>query len=156
MPARKYHVTLEPLERAHLEALLQRGKHASRKLTRARILLKAADGCQDATIVEALHTGVATVERVRKRFVEEGLEAALKEKPRPGQRRKLTGSQEARVIAECCSPAPQGHARWTLRLLAERIVELEMTPAISHEAVRQLLKKTNSSPGKNNNGVFRK
>jgi transposase len=156
MPAIKYIVSLEPAERAHLESLLQRGKHASRKVNRARILLKAADGWHDGAIVEALQVGIATVGRIRKRFVEEGLTAALNEKPRPGQRRKLTGKQEARLIAEACSPAPQGHVRWTLRLLAERVVALELTASISHEAIRQVLKKTNSSPGRNNSGVFRK
>jgi transposase len=156
MPALKYIVALEPAERAHLESLLQRGKHASRQLNRARILLKAAEGRNDEAIVHALQVGVATVGRIRKRFVEEGLEAALKEKPRPGQRRKLTGKQEARLIAEACSPAPQGRVRWTLRLLAERVVALELTDSISHEAIRQVLKKTNSSRGRNNSGVFRK
>jgi transposase len=156
MPAIKYIVSLEPAERARLESLLQRGKHASRKLNRARILLKADEAWQDEAIVEALQVGFATVGRIRKRFVEEGLEAALEEKPRPGQRRKLTGKQEARLIAEACSPAPHGRVRWTLRLLAERMVALELTDSISHEAIRQVLKKTNSSRGRNNNGVFRK
>jgi hypothetical protein len=80
----------------------------------------------------------------------------LRERSRPGQRRKLTGKQEARLIAEACSPAPKGHQRWTLRLLADRAVTLELTDKLSHETVRQLLKKTNSNLGKSKNGAFRK
>jgi len=99
----------------------------------------------DQDIADDLRTGFATVGRVRKRFVEEGFDQALRERPRPGQRRKLTGKQEARLIAEAWSIAPKGHARWTLRLLADRAVQLEMTDSLSHETVRHLLKKTNSN-----------
>jgi transposase len=84
---------------------------------------------------------MATVGRIRQRFVEEGLEAALKDRPRPGQRRKLSGKQEARLIALACSSPPQGRARWTLRLLADKVVELGLTESICHETVRQVLKK---------------
>jgi transposase len=84
---------------------------------------------------------------VRQRFVEEGLESALNERPRPGQRRKLDGKQEAHLVAVACSQAPAGHARWTLQLLADKVVELEFADSISPETVRQVLKKTNSSRG---------
>jgi len=104
--------------------------------------LKAGQGCTDGEIAAALDVGTATVSRVRKRFVEMGLEEALRERPRPGQRRKLSGKQEAHVIAVACSTPPEGHARWTLRLLAGKVVELGFTPSISPETVRQVLKKT--------------
>ncbi len=149
----KYIVDLASDERDQLLQLIRRGKPSARKVTRARILLKADEGLADEEIARLLNTGLATVGRVRKRFVEEGLDSALNEKPRPGRERKLDGKQEARFVAEVCCPAPPGHARWTLRLLAERVVELELADSISHETVRQVLKKTNSSRGKSTNGV---
>lgn len=156
MPAIKYIVDLSSDERDQLLQLLGRGKPAARKVRRAHILLKADEGLHDEQIARALHTGRATVERTRKRFVEEGLEGALNEKPRPGREHKLDGKAEALVIATVCSAAPTGHARWTLRLLAGRVVELELADSISHEAIRQLLKKTNSNLGKSRNGAFPK
>ena len=156
MPAIKYVVDLTPAERDQLLHLIRGGKPSARKVSRARMLLKADENLSDEQIARELHAGVATVGRIRKRFVEEGLDNALHEKPRPGQRRKLDGKAEARLIAEVCSSAPAGHARWTLRLLAERVVALELAEAISHETVRQILKKTNSNPGKNGRGVSRK
>ncbi len=98
--------------------------------------------------------GPSTVSRVRRRFVEGGLERALNDRPRPGQRRKLDGKQEAHLVAVACSSAPEGHTRWTLRLLADRVVKLEFTDSISRETVRQLLKKTNSSRGRRRNGAY--
>src|SRR5919106_2897420 len=124
MPAAKYIVDLTVEEREQLLQLIRRGKPAARKIARARMLLKADAGLTDSKIAGALHVGTATVGRVRQRFVEEGLDRALREKPRLGQRRKLTGKQEAHVIAVACSPAPEGQARWTLRLLAAQVVEL--------------------------------
>jgi putative transposase len=156
MPAAKYVVDLTPEEREHLLQLMRRGKPAARTVTRARILLKAAEGLTDEQIAAALHVGSATVGRVRQRFVEEGLESALHERPRPGQRRKLTGKQEAHVIALACSQAPEGRERWTLRLLADTVVERGWVPALSYETVRQTLKKTHSSPGRSKHGVSRK
>lgn len=153
MPRIRYIVDLVPDERDQLLQLIRRGKPSARKVTRARILLKADEEVADEEIARLLNTGLATVGRVRKRFVEEGLENALNEKPRPGRERKLDGKHEARLIAEVCCPAPTGHARWTLRLLAERVVELKLADSISHETVRQILKKTNSSPGKSRSGV---
>ncbi len=146
MPKKKYLVNLDAAERQQLEELLCGGQHASRKLTRARILLKADAGCLDAEIVEAVEVGRATVERVRQRFVERGLDC-LRDAPRPGQRAKLNEKAEARLIAEACSQAPAGRQRWTLKLLAARVVALELADAYSHESVRSVLKKTRLSRG---------
>ena len=146
MPKKKYVVDLTPEERTTLEQLLQRGKSSARKLTRARILLQADDGLTDEEIATALEVGVATVERTRQRFVEANLEA-LNEHPRPGGQRKLNGKQEAHLIAVACTPAPGGQARWTLQLLAERVVDLGFVESIARETVRQVLKKTRSSRG---------
>jgi transposase len=152
MPQKKYLVTLTAEERQHLGKLLSAGKRSARALTRARILLKAdqADGgpaWEDAAIAEALGCGHRTVERVRQRFVEQGLGAALNHEPqdRPSRPRKFDGAAEARLIALACSQPPKGRARWTLKLLADRLVGLEVFEAVSDETVRRVLKKTNSS-----------
>jgi transposase len=150
---KKYRVTLTTEERAALSALLEKGKAAARTLTHARILLKAdqsegGPAWKDEAIVAALDVSLSTVSRVRQLLVEEGVDAALRRrspgKPRP---RKLDGVQEAHLIALACSEAPTGRARWTLRLLADRLVQLQYVEAVSHETVRQVLKKTSSSPG---------
>jgi len=146
MPKKKYLVTLTDEERTQLQQLLKGGKAATRKVTRARILLKASEGWQDQRIAEALNIGRATVERTRQRFVEENL-AALDERPRPGNKPKLDARAEARLIAEACSAAPDGRERWTLALLADRVVQLQLADSYSYEAVRRVLKKTNSSRG---------
>ena len=150
MPHKKYLVTLTPDERAALTALLSAGKRSALTITRARILLKAdqADGgpaWEDAAIADALDCGVRTVERVRQRFVERGLAAALGRKPqdRPSRERKLDGAAEARLLAVACSAPPAGRAHWTLKLLADKLVELEVVDTISDETVRRALKKTN-------------
>jgi transposase len=150
---KKYRVTLTPEERQQLTELVKKGKAAARALTHARILLKTdeAEGgpaWTDAAVCEALEVGLCTVMRVRERFVEEGLDAALR--PRRStyvQPRKLDGHLEAQLITLACSEAPEGHARWTLRLLADRFVQLGYAEKLSHETVRQTLKKTNSSRG---------
>jgi transposase len=154
MPQKKYFVTLTADEREHLSGLLAAGKRSALTLTRARILLKAdqADGgpaWEDARIAEALDCGVRTVERIRQRFVEQGLEAALGRKPqdRPSRPRKLDGRGEARLIALACSAPPEGRQEWTLKLLADQLVELQIVAAISDETVRRVLKKTRSSRG---------
>lgn len=150
---KKYIVTLTDEERRSLRALVSSGKGSARKLAHARILLKAdsskgAPSWNDATISEGLEVGTATVERVRKRFVEEGLEAALgRRKPRREYKRKLDGDDEAHLIALACSESPEGYARWTLRLLADRMVALEYVETLSKDTVRRVLKKTNSSLG---------
>ena len=146
MPKKKYLVDLSVDERETLLHLIKRGKHSSRKVTRARILLSASDGFTDEQIVASLKTAFATVERTRKRFVEEGL-GCLNERPRRGQAPKLSGKQEAHLIAIACSTPPEGRARWTLRLLADKVVELKFVDSIARETVRQVLKKTNSSRG---------
>ncbi|MGH8608437.1 MAG: helix-turn-helix domain-containing protein, partial [Gammaproteobacteria bacterium] len=117
------------------------------------VLLKADEGLSDEAVVRALNVGIATVGRVRQRFVEEGLESALNDKPRAPRKRKLTGKQEAHVIAVACSQAPEGRARWTLRLLANKVVELGYAQSIAHESVRHILKKTISSLGSKSIGV---
>ena len=150
---KKYIVTLTEEERRMVQAMLSRGKAAARKLTHARILLKAdvAPGgsrWNDDTIAEALEVGRATVERVRKAFVEEGLEAALdRRKPRRQYRRKLDGDGEAHLVALACQKPPEGRSRWTLKLLADRMVQLEYIDQISYQTVRRTLKKTSSNLG---------
>ena len=142
MARAKYMVDLAEEERVRLRTLLRRGKASVRMVARARVLLRAEEGYTDAAIAAVLDVGTATVGRIRKRFVERGLEQALREQPRPGQRHKLSGKQEAHVIAVACTTPPEGHGRWTLRLLAGKVVELGFAPSISPETVRQVLKKT--------------
>jgi transposase len=151
---KKYTVTLTAEERQQLHSLVATGKAAAKKLTHARILLKAdaapgGPSWLDPRIAEAVEVSVATVERVRQRFVEQGLEAAVNRKPRerPAREPKLDGRGEARLIALACSAPPEGRNEWTMRLLADRLVELEAVDAISDETVRRALKKTRSSRG---------
>jgi transposase len=150
---KKYIVTLTEEERQRLDALVSRGKAAARKLMHARILLKADTSeagphGDDAAIAEGLDVGRVTVERVRKAFVEEGFEAALeRHKPRRQYLRKLDGEGEAHLIALACGQAPEGRSRWTLRLLADRLVALEYVDELSYQTVRRTLKKTNLSLG---------
>ena len=145
--AKKYLVTLMDDERAQLRALTKKGRGSARKLPRAHVLLQADAGARDDTIAAALSIGTATVERMRKRFVEEGLEAALTERPRPGGQRKLEGKQEALLIALACSTPPEERPCWTMPLLADKLVELHVVDAISDETVRRTLKKTRSNHG---------
>jgi transposase len=154
MPVTKYIVDLTEEEREQLLQLIRKGNSAAPKLARARILLKAAEGLSDAQIAKVLDLGTATVGWVRKRFVEEGLESALQERPRLGQRLKLDGKQQAHLLAVACTNPPQGHARWTLRLLAGRVVELGWAESISPETMRPVLKKQISSPGRKSSGAF--
>jgi transposase len=149
---KRYRVTLRAEEREELGRLLARGKADVRKLKHAQILLKAdqaeaGPGWADERIAETLEVGLTTVQRLRRRFVEEGLAAALS--PYRGGKRlyvtKLDGEQEAHLIALACSTPPEGQDRWTLRLLAGRMVELQHVDTLSHETVRQTLKKTRSS-----------
>jgi transposase len=153
--AKRYIVTLTEDERAHLLTFTKQGKVSARQLTRAHILLQADAGSLDTVIAAALHVAIATVERVRRRFVEAGLEAALHERPRPGGQRKLNGKQEAFLIALACSTPPEGRTAWTMQLLAHKLVELRVIDAISDETVRRALKKTRSSRGRKRPGVFR-
>jgi transposase len=145
--AKRYIVTLTAAEREDLLALTKKGKIAARKLMRAHVLLQADARVSDEVIAAALHIGIATVERLRKRFVEEGLEASLTERPRPGGQRKLEGTQEAFLIALACSTPPEGRTCWTMPLLADRLVALGAVEAISDETVRRALKKTPAHRG---------
>jgi transposase len=148
---KKYVVRLTPEEQAQLLQLTRRGKAAARVLLHARILLKAdshpeAPAWSDEAISETLEVHATTVARVRQRFVEQGLEAALRPQPTTRQyERKLDGAAEAHLIALACGPAPKGRAQWTLRLLADKLVELEHVGSVSHETVRRTLKKTSCS-----------
>ena len=151
---KRYKVTLEAEERQYLHDLIAAGQAAARKLAHARILLKAdaADGgpaWPDHRIADALEVSTATVERVRQRFVEQGLDAAVDRKPRerPAREIKLDGRAEAQLIALACSAPPEGRATWAMQLLADKLVELEVVDSISDETVRLALKKTRSSPG---------
>jgi transposase len=144
MPAKKYIVALSDEERAELQELTGKGKLSARKMKRAQILLKADEGWKDKKIIKALNTSRSTVERTRRRYVEGGLEKALNEDPRPGARKKLDGRAEAHVIALVCSEeGPEDSDHWSLRAIADELVELGLVDSISHEAVRQVLKKTN-------------
>ena len=142
MPAKKYIVELTAEERESLVALTRAGKVSARKMKRALILLRADDRWKDSDIIAALTTSRSTVERTRKRYVEGGLGRALNEDPRPGARRKLDGRAEAHLIALACSEPPDDSDHWALRALAGELVELGLVESISHEAVRQYLKKT--------------
>ena len=154
MPAKKYIVKLETDERNQLLDMTRKGEIGARKMKRAQILLLADEGQTDAQIMSALKVSRPCVERVRQRFVAGNLARALNENPRPGACRKLSDRQEARVIAEACTPAPAGRKRWTVRLLTERVVALQVVETVSRETIRRVLKKTRSSPGKSVSGVF--
>jgi transposase len=153
MVRKKYIVSLTAEERETLEQLTTTGNVAAYKMNHARILLKAdtnqeEGGWTDEAISQALDISVATIERVRQRFVETSLDSALSRQVQQQRKpRRLDGEQEAHLVAITCSEAPEGHARWSLRLLAERMVELKIVESISHETIRQTLKKTTSSRG---------
>jgi transposase len=154
---KKYVVRLTDQERGQLETLVRRGRAHARKLLYARILLKAdsdgPDQWTDERIAEAFEVSTATVARERRRFCEDGLEIALlPKKPGRPRRRVLDGRAEAHLIALSCSDPPEGRERWSMRLLAEKMVELGHVEALSHESVRRTLKKTRSSPISNASG----
>ena len=150
-----YKVNLDDQEVAYLTKMISSGEEKARTLTRARILLKSNEGWTDEAIEEALDAGTATIARLRRRFAEEGLEASLHHrKSRRRYERLLDGKTEAHLIKLACSDPPEGRTRWTLRLLSEHLVMLNEVDieSVSHETVRQVLKKTNSSRGKISNG----
>ena len=150
-----YEVQLSNEERTHVLELLTGGTNKVRVVRRAQVLLKVDDGWTDKQIAEALLVGQATVARIRRRYVEGGLARALYDKPPEREySRKVDGEVEARLVALVSGAPPPGHKRWTLRLLAKHVVLLEEVPfdSISHETVRQVLKKTNLSPGVASNG----
>ena len=150
--AKRYRVTLTDEEQDRLEGLTRKGTASVRMVRRAQTLLLAAEERRDEDIATALHIGIATVERTRRRCVEEGVEAALRERPRPGARPKLGPKAQAYVVALACTKPPEGRHRWTLQLLADRVVELALVPDITPEAIRLLLKRTSSSRGSRRSG----
>lgn len=153
MPAKIYRVTLTDEEREELTALANKGKGVARRITRARILLMADEkredgGWKDANIAQALGVHQRTVERVRENCVLRGVEAALnRTRPKKKKARLLDGAGEARLAQLACSEAPAGHEHWTMQMLADHLIELEVVETISRETVRTTLKKMNSSPG---------
>ena len=153
----RYAVDLIDTERAALHEIISKNKAKRSTIMNAYILRKADGTCGWTNEAMAVAYDVSTkkVEQLKKRFVEEGVEAALSRKPvTKAHRRKITGDEEAHLIALCCSQAPAGHERWTLRMLADKLVELDIVNSVSHETVRQVLKKTNLNRGKRKNGVF--
>lgn len=150
--AKRYRVRLSEDERERLERLSRQRTASVRMVRRAQALLLAADEQTDEAIAEQLRMGVATLERLRRRFVEEGLEASLRERPRPGARPKLGPKEQAFVVALACTKPPEGRHRWTMQLLADRVVELELVPDITDESIRRLLKRTSSSRGSTSSG----
>ena len=159
---KRYVVRLSAEERRELEAMIRKGKSPAARLLKARILLKAeaseaGEGWSDSRIVEALETSLSMVYRVRKQLVEEGLEAVLSRKApaRPSVPRIFDGEKEARLIALACSEPPEGHARWSLRLLESKVVELGIVEAASDSTIQRVLKKTLFSRTAANTGSFR-
>ena len=145
MPKKIYIVDLTEEERTHLLDFIKSGKNSARKLNRARILLLADENKTDGEIAKALHTGTATVQRTRQRFVEGNLKGALNERPRLGKQKKLDEKGEAILETLAHSKPPEGRKRWTLQLLADRLVQLKVVDSISHETVRQEVKKSGLS-----------
>jgi transposase len=152
--AKRYVVRLSDQERKQLTDLLGKKVLAAKKRVRAQVLLKADASAAgpawiDSRMAEAFDVSVVTVEKIRKSYVLEGLEAAIERKPqcRPSRLPVLDGAKEARLVALCCGTVPAGHGRWTLGLLADKLVELQIVESISRETVRQALKKTNCSLG---------
>ena len=149
----KYAVRLEPEQRKELQHLIRVGKSPARVTARARILLKSDDGWAAPQVAEGLDVALGTVYRIKQRFTEEGLERALWDRRQANRHRKLDDWGEAHLVALACSPAPEGHDHWTLRLLAGKVVELGLASSMSHEGVRKRLKKTLSSRGRRRNGA---
>ena len=149
----KYAVRLEPEQKEELQHLIRVGKSSARVTARARILLKSDDGWAAPQVAEALDVALGTVYRIKQHFTEEGLERALRDRRQANRYRKLDDWGEAHLVALACSPAPEGHDHWTLRLLAGKVVELGLASSMSHEGVRKRLKKTLSSRGRRRNGA---
>ena len=153
MVAEKYAVRLSPEDQVQLERLVRRGQCSARVINRARILLKTDDGWSASQVAVALDTSPRTVFRTKRRYAEEGLGGVLHDHPQANRYRKLDDRGEAHLVALACSDAPEGHDHWTLRLLADKVVELGLVASLSHETVRLRLKKTPSSPGGSNSGA---
>lgn len=149
----KYIINLIETERKALAQITSKGQASARRIKRSQILLHANEGKTDKAVAQALHVAEATVFRTRRRFVESGLEAALNEGPRPGKHRKLNGKQEAYRVALACTQPPTGRQSWTMQMLADQLVVLEVVDSICDETVRRTLKKGVSNLGKGGNGV---
>lgn len=154
--AKKYCVTLTDEERTFLREMIHKGTWGVRTINRAHILLLADEAESDEAIAEVLHTSQSSVQRTRRRFVEEGFDEALSEHRRSGAFVKLTGHQEAFLIALACSDPPTGRKRWTMELLADRLIDLHLVESISDETVRIRLKKTRSNRGSASSGIFQR
>jgi transposase len=153
----RYAVDLTDAERAELREIISKNKAKRSTIINAYVLLKADRSCgwTNEDIASAYEVSTKKVEQLKKRFVEEGFEGALYRKPvTNAHRRKITGDEEAHLIALYCSQAPEGHERWTLRMLADKMVELDILASVSHETIRRTLKKMNLNRGKRKNGVF--
>lgn len=150
-PTLSFHLPAE--EVSHLQQMLTKGKHAVRSLKRAQVLLALHQGRTPSAVAQLVGVSPAMVYNIRNRYLAEGLTAALSEKPRPGQPSKFDKAAQAHLTALACSQAPDGRSRWTLRLLADRLVELRLVESISHQAVGEQLKKTPLSPGLSSSGV---
>ncbi len=153
MVAEKYAVRLSAEDRDQLERLIRSGQRSARVINRARILLKTDEGWSAPQVVAALDTSQRTVFRTKRRYAEEGLEGVLHDHPQANRYRKLDDRGEAHLIALACSDAPEGHEHWTLRLLADQVVELGLVASPSYETVRLRLKKTPSNPGGSSSGA---
>lgn len=138
-------VKLKPKERRKLEQLISRAAEKPRKLTRGRILLMAAEDKTDTHIMETLKVARNTIRQIRSRYIQGGMEAAINEQSRTGAPKKFTGCQRAKIIAIACSEPPEGRSRWTLRLIADKVVEIKVSDEVSHQTVKRILKKTNLS-----------
>ena len=140
-------VKLDAQQRQYLQKIVESGKNKARKITRCRILLLAdeAKGKTDEEISEALNVCLATIFNIRRKYHHDGLEGAINERPRSGQPIKFKGKDRAKITALACSKPPKGHAKWSMRLLADRVIELDFVETISHQSVYNILKKTNSS-----------
>ncbi len=147
MSQKQFRVQLSAHERDRLQGIMRSGKHKARKITRCRILFLAdgPHGKTDQEIADALHVCLATIFNIRRRYAQEGLERAISERPRSGQPPKFKGRSAAKITAIACSTPPDGRAKWSLRLLADRIVELKIADSISHQSVSNVLKKTHSN-----------
>ena len=153
MVREKFAVRLTPEERDQLEHMVRAGKSSARATTRAGVLLKTDEGWSASRVAQALDVAQGTVFRLKRRFAEDGLEGTLKDRVQAHRYRKLDERGEAHLIALACSPAPEGHEHWELRLLADRMVELGVVESLSHETVRLHLKKTPLSRGRRKSGA---
>lgn len=151
----KYPISLSKWQRKELLTIVSTGTRSARVINRARILLMADEGIVNTMIAQTLSITAMTVYAVRRRFQRDGL-GVLYDRPRPGKPRKLDGKAEARLTAIACSEPPRGHARWSVRLLADRLVQLEIVDTISHKTVWETLKKTSLNRGRNTSGALRK